>query len=128
MLSASSSFVKVATLDELAEGKPRAIKVEGQSIALFKHNGGIYATDNQCPHMGYPLTRGAVYEAVCSLVTGMDGVYDMRGGGCFTGGCDDWRRSRSKVRENDIYIDIAGGGNKRDDAHFPSAPRRDVIW
>ena len=117
MLSASSNFVKVATLDELAEGKPRAIKVEGQSIALFKHNGGIYATDNQCPHMGYPLTRGRVRGGV--LTCDWHGwSYDMRGGGCFTGGCDDLATFPVEVRENDIYIDIAGGGNKRDDAHF----------
>ena len=47
MLNTPSNFVKVADLDELAEGKPRAVRVEGQSIALFKHNGNIYATDNQ---------------------------------------------------------------------------------
>lgn len=117
MLSTSSNFVKVATLDELAEGKPRAIKVEGQSIALFKHNGDIYATDNQCPHMGYPLTRGRVRGGV--LTCDWHGwSYDMRGGGCFTGGCDDLATFPVEVRENDIYLDIAGGGNKRDDAHF----------
>lgn len=117
MLSASSNFVKVATLDELAEGKPRAIKVEGQSIALFKHNGNIYATDNQCPHMGYPLTRGRVRGGV--LTCDWHGwSYDMRGGGCFTGGCDDLATFPVEVREDEIYIDIAGGGNKRDDAHF----------
>ncbi len=117
MLSTSSNFVKVATLDELAEGKPRAIKAEGQSIALFKHNGDIYATDNQCPHMGYPLTRGRVRGGV--LTCDWHGwSYDMRGGGCFTGGCDDLATFPVEIRENDIYIDIAGGGNKRDDAHF----------
>lgn len=117
MLSISSNFVKVATLDELAEGKPRAIKVEGQSIALFKHNGDIYATDNQCPHMGYPLTRGRVRGGV--LTCDWHGwSYDMRGGGCFTGGCDDLATFPVEVRENDIYLDIAGGGNKRDDAPF----------
>ena len=73
MANISSNFVKVANLDELDEGKPRAARVEGQSVALFKHNGNIYATDNQCPHMGYPLTRGRV-EAACSPATGTAGV------------------------------------------------------
>ena len=117
MSSASSNLVKVATLDELAEGKPRAIKVEGQSIALFKHNGNIYATDNQCPHMGYPLTRGRVRGGV--LTCDWHGwSYDMRGGGCFTGGCDDLATFPVEVRDDEIYIDIASGGKKRDDAHF----------
>ena len=117
MSSTASNFVKVAALNELAEGKPRAIKVEGQSIALFQHNGNIYATDNQCPHMGYPLTRGRVRGGV--LTCDWHGwSYDMRGGGCFTGGCDDLATFPVEVREDDIYIDIAGGGSKRDDAHF----------
>ena len=117
MLNTSSNFVKVANLDELAEGKPRAIRVEGQSIALFKHNGNIYATDNQCPHMGYPLTRGRVRGGV--LTCDWHGwSYDMGGGGCFTGGCDDLSTFPVEVREDEIYIDVASGGKKRDDAHF----------
>ena len=117
MLNTSSNFVKVANLDELAEGKPRAIRVEGQSIALFKHNGNIYATDNQCPHMGYPLTRGRVRGGV--LTCDWHGwSYDMGGGGCFTGGCDDLSTFPVEVREDEIYIDVASGGNKRDGAHF----------
>jgi hypothetical protein len=45
---------------EITEGKPKAVRVKGHSVALFKVEGRIYATDNQCPHMGYPLTRGAI--------------------------------------------------------------------
>lgn len=117
MLNTASNFVKVADLDELAEGKPRAVRVEGQSVALFKHNGNIYATDNQCPHMGYPLTRGRVRGGV--LTCDWHGwSYDMGGGGCFTGGCDDLATFPVEVREEEVFIDIAGGGNKRDDAHL----------
>ena len=117
MSNISSNFVKVANLDELDEGKPRAVRVEGQSVALFKHNGNIYATDNQCPHMGYPLTRGRVRGGV--LTCDWHGwSYDMGGGGCFTGGCDDLSTFPIEVREDEIYINIAGGGKKRDDAHF----------
>ena len=117
MSNTASNFVKVADLDELAEGKPRAVRVEGQSVALFTHNGDIYATDNQCPHMGYPLTRGRVRGGV--LTCDWHGwSYDMGGGGCFTGGCDDLTTFPVEVREDEIYIDIAGGGNKREDAHL----------
>ena len=117
MLDTQSNFVKAANLDELTEGKPRAVRVEGQSIALFKHNDEIYATDNQCPHMGYPLTRGRVRNGV--LTCDWHGwSYDMAGGGCFTGGCDDLATFPVEVRDNEIYLDIGSGGQKRDDAHF----------
>src|SRR5262249_52205068 len=88
MSNAGSNFVRVAEITEVPEGTPKAVKVDGRSIALFQHKGDIYATDNQCPHMGYPLTRGRVRNGV--LTCDWHGwSYDMKGGGCFTGGCDD---------------------------------------
>jgi len=42
----------------------------------------------------------------------------MRGGGCFTGGCDDLDTFPVELRDGDIYIDVLSGGSKRKDAHF----------
>ena len=64
MSNPQSNFVTVADLKEFPEGTPKAVRVEGRSIALFQHQGSVYATDNQCPHMGYPLTRGRVRNGV----------------------------------------------------------------
>src|SRR3981189_2386655 len=69
------------------------------------------------PHMGYPLTRGRVRNGV--LTCDWHGwSYDMRGGGCFTGGCDDLDTFPVEVRDGGIYIDVRSGGSKRKDAHF----------
>ena len=117
MLKENSNFVKVAALSDVADGKPRAVRVEEHSIALFQHEGAIYVTDNQCPHMGYPLVRGRVRKGVLSC-DWHGWSYDMEGGGCFTGGCDDLATFPVEVRNGDVYIDVASGGKKRDDAHF----------
>ncbi|MGH9723043.1 MAG: Rieske (2Fe-2S) protein [Bryobacteraceae bacterium] len=107
----------MAELKDVPEGTPKAVKVEGRSVALFQHQGSVYATDNQCPHMGYPLTRGRVRNGV--LTCDWHGwSYDMRGGGCFTGGCDDLDTFPVEVRDSAIYIDVRSGGSKRKDAHF----------
>src|SRR5215831_14613655 len=117
MSKPESNFVKVAYLSEVREGTPKAVRVEGRSVALFHHQGNICATDNQCPHMGYPLTRGRVRNGV--LTCDWHGwTYDMRGGGCFTGGCDDLATFPVEVRDGDIYIDVRSGGSKRKDAPF----------
>ena len=117
MLNEQSNFAKVAHLDELSEGKPKAVKVGRHSVALFSHNGYVYATDNQCPHMGYPLTRGRVRNGV--LTCDWHGwSYDMGGGGCFTGGCDDLATFPVEVRDGEIYIDVPSGGKQRGEAHF----------
>ena len=112
-----SNFVRVADVKEVPEGTPKAVKVGGRSIALFQHQGSFYATDNQCPHMGYPLTRGRVRNGV--LTCDWHGwSYDMKGGGCFTGGCDDLDTFAVEVREGAIYVDVNGRGSKRKDAHL----------
>src|SRR3989442_1514533 len=117
MSNSESNFVRVADLKDVPEGTPKAVRAEGRSIALFHHQGNFYATDNQCPHMGYPLTRGRVRNGV--LTCDWHGwSYDMRGGGCFTGGCDDLDTFPVEVRDNAIYIDVRSGGSKRKDAHF----------
>ncbi len=112
-----SHFIKVADLADVPEGTPKAVKVDGRSIALYQHRGNVFATDNQCPHMGYPLTRGRVRNGV--LTCDWHGwTYDMKGGGCFTGGCDDLDTFPVEVRDGGIYIDAHAGGSKRKDAHF----------
>ena len=117
MLSENGNFVKVAARNDIADGKPRAVRIEGHSIALFEHEGAVYATDNQCPHMGYPLIRGRVRKGVLSC-DWHGWSYDMEGGGCFTGGCDDLATFPVAVRNGDIYVDVGSGGKKRDDAHY----------
>jgi len=117
MPDTQSNFVRVADLKDVVEGTPKAVKVDGRSIALFQHQGNIYATDNQCPHMGYPLVRGRIRNGV--LTCDWHGwSYDMRGGGCFTGGCDDLDTFPVEVRDSAIYIDVRSGGSRRKDAHF----------
>ncbi len=116
-MSVNGDFVRVASVDEVTEGQPKAVRVEGRSVALFQHRGRYYATDNQCPHMGYPLTRGIVRDGV--LTCDWHGYsYDLGGGGCFTGGCDDLDTYPVDVRDGQIHIDVGSGGSRRDDAHF----------
>ncbi len=117
MATEQNGFVRVAATDEVTTGKPKAVKVEGRSIALFEHDGTIFATDNQCPHMGYPLTRGRVRNGV--LTCDWHGwSYDLGGGGCFTGGCDDLDTFPVEVRNGDVFVSVSEGGSKRSDAHF----------
>ena len=117
MATAANGYVRVAATDEVQDGKPKAVKVEGKSIALFEHDGAVFATDNQCPHMGYPLTRGRVRNGV--LTCDWHGwSYDLGGGGCFTGGCDDLETYPVEVRNGDVFVNVREGGSKRSDAHF----------
>ena len=60
---------RVASVSELAaEGLGHAVRADGLDLAIFRWNGRIYAVENLCPHLGFPLSEGVVQdgEVICS--------------------------------------------------------------
>lgn len=51
---------KVATVDQIQEGKGFCTKAGGQKLVLFKKGDAIFALQNKCPHVGLPLGGGKV--------------------------------------------------------------------
>jgi nitrite reductase/ring-hydroxylating ferredoxin subunit len=45
-----------------------SVKADGLDIAVFKWNGRVFAIENLCPHLGFPLSEGIVQEGevICS--------------------------------------------------------------
>src|SRR5258707_501235 len=56
--------VRVGSLDEIRGKGCSVVHVEGHTLALFAVDGNIYAVDNRCPHMGFPLDRGSVHDGI----------------------------------------------------------------
>ena len=54
------NWVKVAELDELAEGRAKSASAGSKSIALTHFDGQYAAMDNHCPHQGGPLGEGSI--------------------------------------------------------------------
>ena len=50
-----ADFLDAARVDEIPEGRGRAVEVGGKSIALFNVGGRIHAIDDACPHFGTSL-------------------------------------------------------------------------
>jgi NAD(P)H-dependent nitrite reductase small subunit len=62
-------WVRVASVAELpSEGLGHAVKAEGLDIALFRWNERVYAIEDLCPHLGFPLSEGIMQtgEVICS--------------------------------------------------------------
>jgi hypothetical protein len=64
-------------------------------------------------HTWDTLSLEGALEKVFYRVTGTGWSYDMEGGGCFTGGCDDLATFPVAVRNGDIYVDVGSGGKKK---------------
>jgi nitrite reductase/ring-hydroxylating ferredoxin subunit len=61
-------YRRVCTLERVKDG-PRAFKTrEGEAIVLFYHQGQLYAVENRCPHVGYPLDSGTLDEGVVTCL------------------------------------------------------------
>ncbi|PYV09149.1 MAG: hypothetical protein DMG07_23910, partial [Acidobacteria bacterium] len=118
MAEHTAQWIRVATSSDVPRGEAKAIRLgEGRSIALFNVDGRIYATDNQCPHMGYPLTRGAVRHGI--LTCDWHGrSFDLEGGGCFNYECDDLQTFPVDVRQDEIWIHLGDARYKRRDEHL----------
>ena len=52
------------TKDIEAAGGCLSITVEKHPIAIFIYDSKVYAVDNRCPHMGFPLNQGTVKDGI----------------------------------------------------------------
>jgi nitrite reductase/ring-hydroxylating ferredoxin subunit len=58
------NWTPVAGTEELVEGAPRAVEVEGRKVLLYRENGRVYAIEETCTHAGGPLSEGEVRDGV----------------------------------------------------------------
>ena len=64
MDTTASDFVLAGSLKEL-KAKGRLVVHGRHRPVLLVHEGGhVFALDNRCPHMGFPLDRGSVEDGI----------------------------------------------------------------
>ena len=117
-MNAGNGWIRVGSLADVPPGESRAVKIsEGRSVALFNVDGRIHATDNQCPHMGFPLTRGVVKDGV--LTCDWHGrSFDLEGGGCFNYECDDLETFPVDIRGDELWVQAGDATYRRRDQHL----------
>ena len=62
--SPSPDAQAVGPLDELRDDGHRVVRFDGRAVLVVHHDGEVFAVDNRCPHMGFPLARGSVDDGV----------------------------------------------------------------
>jgi len=104
-----SEFIKCAEVADIPEEGVIAVNVEGHSIALAKSNGKIFAVDNRCPHMGYPLNRGSVQDGIL-ICHWHHAMFDLASGCTFHPFADDVQAYPIDVRERSVYVNVGANG------------------
>jgi len=116
MVTKIDSFVYAARLDELKGKGALAVQVEGHTLVLFDYGGKVYAVDNRCPHMGFPLDRGTVRDGILTCHW-HHARFDLASGGTFDLWADDVRAFPVDVRDGAIWVDLAAQHDLRDYLH-----------
>lgn len=104
--SADRTFVRAASLAQLPQGGSMTVSLDGHVIALFRTPDGIFAVDNRCPHMGFPLDRGTVKDCILTCHW-HHARFDLHSGGAFDPWADDVRAFPVKVERGNILIDLS---------------------
>lgn len=99
---ASAQWHKVAEPGELADGEVRAVRAGGMVLALVRIGERYGALYDRCPHMGGPLSQGAIEDG--RLVCPWHGrEYDPFTGHC-TGFGEAVRVCAVEVRDDGVYV------------------------
>lgn len=55
-------FVDAGPVDRIAEGRAVVVSVAGTRLALWRHQGRVFATSNVCRHQGGPVGEGRIID------------------------------------------------------------------
>jgi nitrite reductase/ring-hydroxylating ferredoxin subunit len=101
----SSHHVKVATLSDFNQTGCITATANGHTLALFKYGENIFAVDNRCPHMGFPLSKGTVRDGIL-ICYWHYARFDLATGGTFDQFADDVPAFPVEVRGEEVWVDL----------------------
>src|SRR3954454_3635751 len=106
VLEANGHLIRVGPRAEL-----RGVTVVSggrHGIAVFPSSvsEAVYAVDNRCPHMGFPLSKGSVRDGILTCHW-HHARFDLESGGTFDPFADDVRVYPTVVRDGIVYVDTA---------------------
>ena len=99
-------LVRAASLAELRASGRLVVHLDRHTLCLFADGDQVYAVDNRCPHMGFPLHRGTLCDGILTCHW-HHARFDLSTGGTFDQWADDLRRFPVEVRGDDVLVDFS---------------------
>jgi nitrite reductase/ring-hydroxylating ferredoxin subunit len=106
MSIAETHIVPVASLPALKSAGCVVTQAGGHTIAVFLHQDRVFAVDNRCPHMGFPLDRGTCGDGILTCHW-HHARFDLASGGTFDLWADDLPVFPVEVRGDQVFVDLA---------------------
>ncbi|MEG4171038.1 MULTISPECIES: Rieske (2Fe-2S) protein [unclassified Microcoleus] len=106
MAETSGYYVRAAKLAEVETKGSLLVNLEKHTIALFYSNDRVYAIDNRCPHMGFPLNGSTCKDGIVTCPWHY-ARFDVASGGTFDSWADDVRSFPAEIRDGEVWVNLA---------------------
>ena len=104
----SREFVLAGSLEEL-KAKGRFVLHGGhRPILVIYDRGRVFALDNRCPHMGFPLERGSIDDGILTCHW-HHARFDLESGCTFDLWADDVPTFPIELRNGDVWVKTTSG-------------------
>jgi nitrite reductase/ring-hydroxylating ferredoxin subunit len=104
----NKEFVRAGSLQELkAKGRLLVHGHHGPTLVIYDR-GRVFALDNRCPHMGFPLERGSIEDGILTCHW-HHARFDLESGCTFDLWADDVPICPVEVRNGDVWVEITFG-------------------
>jgi nitrite reductase/ring-hydroxylating ferredoxin subunit len=122
LIGRDDRFVRVASLDELREKRMIVAKGERCPILVVWHDDRVFALDNRCPHLGFPLHRGSLNDGILTCHW-HHARFDLVSGGTFDLWADDVPTAEVEVRDGEVWV-ASRARHADGDAHWRNRLRQ----
>ncbi len=103
--SVQDSFAPVLPLAEVQANGLVSATVGHRVIALVWHQNQVYAVDNRCPHMGFPMDQGSLRNGILTCHW-HHARFDLQTGGTFDLWADDVPAFPVEIRDDTVWVDV----------------------
>ena len=104
----NKEFARAGSLQELKAKGRLLVHGHHSPILVIYDRGRVFALDNRCPHMGFPLERGSVEDGILTCHW-HHARFDLESGCTFDLWADDVPICPVEVRNGDVWVEITFG-------------------
>src|ERR1700693_1995020 len=98
-----AGYFRAASLAELEEDQMMIVHGADRPVLLCRHEGQVFALDNRCPHMGFPLSKGSLDYGLLPCHW-HHARFDLRSGCTFDLWADDTPAFEVRVEGDEIWV------------------------
>jgi nitrite reductase/ring-hydroxylating ferredoxin subunit len=99
----STDFIRVATLEELKAAGRIVVRGARCPLLVVYTDGRVFALDNRCPHLGFPLHRGSVEDGILTCHW-HHARFDLASGCTFDLWADDVPTAAVDIRDGVVWV------------------------